>query len=469
MPERLAPILTSLRNRLLLVFFVITLLAIASLYLYVAPGLQSRLINDRLAELSHDAREYQVMVDTNMKTGHLTPSVNLASLQSGARVTAIAVPHTGGGIPMTVLADSGNPGSSAQLRYPVAISAARSGQLRTRTELSRSGSGLVAEAALPLATRGHGAKQVLVFSSSLTDVVHSVAVVRHDILIAGGIALVLALIGGYLTARWLALRVKRLERAAERVARGEFGQPLPVDSRDELGQLVVTFNAMQQQLQQLDTARKQFIATASHELRTPIFSLGGFVELLEDDDLDPDTRRRFLGLVSEQVERLRKLSVDLLDLSRLESGSLELRPEHVDLAELTRSVSAEFEVSLAEHGAKLDLQLAPRTDAVCDPVRLAQIVRILIDNALTHTPEGTRIEVSAGRENGNVKLAVRDNGDGIEASAVSRIFDPFFTADRTQGSGLGLAIASELAERMDGRLTVDSQPGETVFELELPA
>ena len=84
-------------------FFVITLLAIASLYLYVAPGLQSRLINDRLAELSHDAREYQVTVDTNMKTGHLKPSVNLASLQSGARVTAIAVPHTGGGIPMTVL------------------------------------------------------------------------------------------------------------------------------------------------------------------------------------------------------------------------------------------------------------------------------------------------------------------------------------------------------------------------------
>ena len=134
--------------------------------------------------------------------------------------------------------------------------------------MTRSGSGLVAEAALPLATRAHGAKQVLVFSSSLTDVVHSVAVVRHDILIAGAIALVLALIGGYLTARWLALRVKRLERAAERVARGEFGQPLPVDSRDELGQLVVTFNAMQQQLQQLDTARKQFIATASHELRT---------------------------------------------------------------------------------------------------------------------------------------------------------------------------------------------------------
>ena len=290
-----------------------------------------------------------------------------------------------------------------------------------------------------------------------------------EILIAGGIALVLALIGGYLTARWLASRVKRLERAAERVAGGEFGHPLPVDSRDELGQLVVAFNEMQKQLGQLDRARKQFIATASHELRTPIFSLGGFVELLEDDDLDPDTRRRFLGHVAEQVERLRKLSVDLLDLSRLEAGSLELRPEHVDLAELTRSVSAEFELSVAEHDAQLDLRMAPETDAVCDPVRLAQIVRILIDNALTHTPEGTRIEVSAGRDNGTVRLAVRDNGDGIDATALPRIFEPFFTADRAQGSGLGLTIASELAERMDGRLTVDSSPGRTVFQLEIPA
>ena len=467
MPRRLTPILTSLRNRLVLVFFGITLVAIATLYMYVAPGLQTRLINDRLAELARDARQYQLMVGSDPTSDQLQYRVNYASLQSGARVTLVKVPGPNQGTQMaSVLADSSNPSSAMYLGFPVASMAARSGRLTPGTEMSSSG--LVAEAAIPLSS-GPGGRRVVVFSSPLADVVHSVTVVRRQILIAGGIALVLALIGGYLTARWLALRVKRLERAAERVAGGEFGHPLPVDSRDELGQLVVAFNEMQKQLGQLDRARKQFIATASHELRTPIFSLGGFVELLEEDDLDPDTRRRFLGHVAEQVERLRKLSVDLLDLSRLEAGSLELRPEHVDLAELTRSVSAEFELSVAEHDARLDLRLAPETDAVCDPVRLAQIVRILIDNALTHTPEGTWIEVSAGRDNGTVRLAVRDNGDGIDATALPRIFEPFFTADRAQGSGLGLTIASELAERMDGRLTVDSSPGRTVFELEIPA
>jgi signal transduction histidine kinase len=100
---------------------------------------------------------------------------------------------------------------------------------------------------------------------------------------------------------------------------------------------------------------------------------------------------------------------------------------------------------------------------------VAQIVRILIDNALVHTPPGTLITVSARRSDGHVRLAVRDDGEGIEAQALERVFEPFYTADDAQGSGLGLAIASELAECMAGRLSVDSRPGETTFTLELPA
>jgi signal transduction histidine kinase len=225
---------------------------------------------------------------------------------------------------------------------------------------------------------------------------------------------------------------------------------------------------MQRQLAELESARKKFIATASHELRTPVFSLGGFVELLEDEELDAETRRRFLDQVRDQVQRLGKLSVDLLDLSRLESGSLELRPEEVDLGELTRSVSGEFEPTLAQHDSRLELRLPTSIEAQCDPVRVAQIMRILIDNALTHTPPGTKIVVTAGRDNGLVRLAVRDDGEGIEQRALQRIFEPFYTADDAQGSGLGLAIASELADRMRGQLSVQSASGATTFTLEIP-
>lgn len=461
----------SLSTRLALLFSAIVLMAFAVLYLYVAPGLQTRLLGDQLAQLSSDARGHSEAiartVGTSLPLSSVQNRVNAAALATGDRVTLLLVNRVPGGAELSELADSSRRSATAALSFAVARQAVASGRMTTGTERTRSGT--VAIAADPVRFRGRPAA-VIVYSAPASGVVRAVATVRHQILVAGAIALLLALVGSYLVARALAQRVKRLELAAEKVAAGDFNQPIPVDSSDELGQLAVAFNAMQRQLAQLESARKKFIATASHELRTPIFSLGGFVELLEDEELDAETRARFLEQVRDQVERLRKLSVDLLDLSRLESGSLELRPEQVDLSELTRSVSGEFEPVLAQHDSRLEVRVAAgRIEAMCDPVRVAQIVRILIDNALVHTPSGSQIVVSARRSDGHVRLAVRDDGEGIDPQALGRIFEPFYTADDAQGSGLGLAIASELAERMEGRLSVDSQPGETTFTLLLPA
>jgi signal transduction histidine kinase len=448
----------SLRNRLTFMFFAITLVAIAVLYVYVAPGLGTRLLGEKLNSLAAVARGQSGPIARTVGTSQpqriVRARVLKAAVRSGDRVTLLLVNRVDGRPQLSQVA------SSTRWTPPFALAyrAIRADKLETRTAV------VLAEAAYPVS---HD-RAVIIYSTPVSEVINNVSVVRHEILVAGGIALLLALVGGYLVAGRLAQRVKRLERAAERVAGGEFARPIPVDSRDELGQLAKTFNDMQRQLAQLESAREKFIATASHELRTPIFSLGGFVELLQDEDLDEETRRRFLDQVREQVDRLRKLSVDLLDLSKLEAGSLELREEQVDLGELTRSVSGEFEPSLAQHDSHLELRVARTLDAQCDPVRVAQIMRILIDNALTHTGSGTRIVVTARRADGHVMLAVRDNGEGIDSAAVRRIFEPFYTADDAQGSGLGLAIASELAERMAGRLSVASEPGNTVFTLELP-
>ena len=195
---------------------------------------------------------------------------------------------------------------------------------------------------------------------------------------------------------------------------------------------------MQGQLAQLDSARKRFIATASHELRTPLFSLGGFLELLEDEELDDDTRRAFIRQVRQQTLRLQKLATDLLDLSRLEAGSLELRPEPTDVGSLTRTVVAEFAPAIAAHDSSLELRLARSPiEADCDPERVAQVLRILLNNALTHTPRGTGLVVSAARQNGTLRLAVRDDGPGIDRASLERVFEPFYTSDDAQGSGLG--------------------------------
>jgi signal transduction histidine kinase len=463
----------SLSNKLALLFAAVTLFAIGALYLYVAPGLQTRLIDQKLSELAsvahHESVPIAETVGGRQRLAQIRARVNAAAADSGARVTLLSVARAVApyGPQLSRLADSSNSGAMERLAFPTATRAVNTGAIVTGTE--RTPTGTVAEAAYPISYQGDVVR-VIEYSNPVSDVHSDVVIVRREILIAGGIALLLALGGGYLVARALAARVKRLERAAERITAGDFEHPIPVDSTDELGQLAAAFNEMQRQLAQLELARKKFIATASHELRTPIFSLGGFVELLEDDELDAETRRRFLDQVHDQVERLRKLSVDLLDLSKLDAGALELRPEDVDLGELTRSVSGEFEPVLAHHDAHLELRLSTkRIDVHCDPVRVAQIMRILIDNALTHNPPGTRITVTAGRDNGYVRLAVRDDGEGIEPEAMPRIFEPFYTVDDAQGSGLGLAIASELAGRMDGSLSAQSAPGDTVFTLELPS
>jgi signal transduction histidine kinase len=460
----------SLRNRLAFLFFAITLAAIAVLYMYIAPQLQSRLRDEKLSQLTAAAQKTVGVlgptVGGRMPASQVEASVRAAGDAANARVTLLRIGYVGGAPELTPIADSSDP-SASELLLPPATGAARSGRVTTGSEMTPDGP--VAEVALPL--RHHGTRDaVAVYSTPMVDVQRNVAVIRKQILIAGAIALALAVLAGWLIARALAQRVKRLEKAAEQVAAGDFSRPIPVDSDDELGQLAIAFNDMQRQLAQLDRARKQFIATASHELRTPLFSLGGFVELLEDEELDEETRRRFLAQVRQQVDRLAKLSVDLLDLSRLEAGSLELRPEAVDLSELARSVSSEFEPVLAQHDSRLEVHLPGRpVEALCDPVRVAQIMRILIDNALTHTLPGTNIVVTAARDNGYAQLAVRDYGRGIARASLSQIFEPFYTSDDAQGSGLGLAIASELAERMKGRLGVESRPGRTVFTLELPA
>lgn len=466
----------SLRNRLAFLFFAITLAAIAVLYLYVVPQLESRLRDEKLSQLTAAAEqnvpEIEAAVVGDLPAPAVARAVRSASDAANARVTLLRIDRVGGLPAPDTITDSSEPDDRddpavPELALPAADEAARTGLVTAGSEVTADGP--VAEVAMPLGEDGR-VTWVAVYSTPMADVERNVAVVRAQILVAGAIALTLAVLAGWLIARALAQRVKRLERAAEQVAAGDFSRPIPVDSDDELGQLAVAFNDMQRQLAQLDRARKQFIATASHELRTPLFSLGGFVELLEDEELDEETRARFLAQVREQVDRLAKLSVDLLDLSRLEAGSLELRPEPVDLSELAKSVSSEFEPVLAQHDSRLEVRLPGQpVEAQCDPVRVAQIVRILIDNAVTHTAPGTNIVVSAARENGVARLAVRDHGKGIPKTALSQVFEPFYTSDDAQGSGLGLAIASELAERMDGRLAVQSRPGRTVFTLELLA
>src|SRR5205823_6606178 len=187
------------------------------------------------------------------------------------------------------------------------------------------------------------ARPIVLLTASLHDSLGNVQLVRRRLLAAGALALLLALVIGYGAAWAFARRLRRLEHAAERIATGRFDEPVVDRGADEVGQLSRTFERMRQRLAQLDHARREFIANASHELRTPLFSLGGFIELLSDEELDEQTQHEFLESMREQVVRLTKLATELLDLSRLEAGQLEVALDTVSLSETARAVAAEFQ------------------------------------------------------------------------------------------------------------------------------
>jgi len=463
--------LRSLRTRLTVLFFSVTLVAVGVVFFYVTPQLESSLTEQKLRSLARTARgrtpQIRSVVMGNGTERQINQRVANIGDATSTRVTLLSIGGGTLGQTLAIVSDSTTEVQIDGLRFDIAKVAAKTGREARGSEYR--GDILLGQVAEPIRDRGV-VSRVAVFSSPLSDVQGNVSLIRSQILIAGALGLLLALAGGSIFSRTIARRVKELEQGAERVAGGDFTAVFPAGKDDELGQLARALDDMQRQLAQVETARRRFIATASHELRTPIFSLGGFLELLEDEELDDATRREFVAVVREQVARLGKLATDLLDLSKLEAGSLELRPEPTDLGDLASQVMAEFVPALDKHDSKLELRLgADGIEAFCDPERVAQILRILIDNALTHTPAGTGVVVTAVRSNGAVRLGVCDDGPGIGGDAAARVFEPFFTSDDEQGSGLGLAIARELAERMRGSLDVDSAPGRTTFSLELPA
>ncbi|HET8863180.1 MAG TPA: HAMP domain-containing sensor histidine kinase [Solirubrobacterales bacterium] len=293
--------------------------------------------------------------------------------------------------------------------------------------------------------------------------------VAGAVAVGGLIALLLALGIGLYFAQLVARRVRRIEEAARKVADGDFAARIPVDSSGQLGRLARTFNEMQRRLAELDSARKQFIANASHELRTPIFSLGGFIELLDEEDPSPEERAEFVRTMRQQIERLTKLTGDLLNLSQLDAGGIEMAIGSVDLSSLARDVAREFGARAELRGSRLELRTPDRAViAVADPDRVRQIIRILLDNALTHTPEGASVTVTIYSVNQRAELTVSDDGTGIPQRVQKRIFERFYTADSAGGSGLGLAIARELVQRMDGHIAISSSRRFTAFTLDLP-
>lgn len=222
----------------------------------------------------------------------------------------------------------------------------------------------------------------------------------------------------------------------------------------------------------LERSRRDFIANASHELKTPIFSLSGFLELLGDEDVDEGTREEFIATMREQVDRLSALARNLLDLSIMDSGEADIQPVAVPLKEVVDMVAGEFLARPEMEQSRIVTDGLP-DDLVArgDLQRTAQLVRILMDNALKYSPDGEPVEIAGTHNGGSVSLTVADHGPGIPPEEQPRVFERFYRgpgAGHVRGTGLGLSIARELALLMKGDIRIESSGEGTAITITLP-
>ena len=458
--------LHSVRGRLSLALAVVLVAALGLVDLIVVPSLERSLTDSKLSQLRKSAAEIAVQVRDPEDDLLLQNTLVTASGTADARVVILQRLDARHAI---VFGDSNIVESTDVQDDPLAIRAMQTFEVASGT-VERRGERF-AEVAVPLpAATGFGS-YALLLTASLHDTLANVDQVRRRILIAGAIALVAALVVGYAAATMFARRLRRLERAADRLAGGDFSEPITDPGSDEVAQLADAFERMRQHLVQLEHARREFIANASHELRTPLFSLGGFLELMENEDLDARTQRDFMATMREQIDRLTKLATELLDLSRLDAGRMHVEMEPVDLDAVARTLAEEFRAVALSSGHELEVVTNGGAEAVADEERALQIGRILVENALVHTPAGTPVRLRSDRLNGSVLLEVEDEGGGIPPEHAQHVFDRFYRVDGSiaSGSGLGLAIARELAELMGGSIELETGGGKTLFRLRLRA
>jgi signal transduction histidine kinase len=454
------PAIKGVRLRLALALMLVVAGVLAVVYLIVVPSLESALVNAKLDQLEADARTvargYQPDVGNEQEY-----AVDASSLVQARVVIYYDLDDD----LLLAQADSNTNSSLDVERNETAFRAAETGKVQRETV--EIGDQLYGEVAIPLADR----EAVILLRQPLSDPVSTLHFVKRRLLVAGAIGLLFALVVGLALATVHARRIRRLERAAERIAGGRFDEPVIDRGQDELGELAAAFERMRVRLENLDRARSEFIANASHELRTPLFSLGGFLELMADEDLDEETRREFLETMREQVDRLAKLATDLLDLSRLDAGRMRVEHEPVDLGAVARLVAEEFAALAERKGQALEVSVEGHPVARADELRVLQVARALVDNALVHTTAGANAIVRAYADREHAYLEVEDDGPGVAAEDVPHVFDRFYRAEGgvASGSGLGLAIARELASVMGGRVVLESEPGRTVVRVELGA
>ena len=268
--------------------------------------------------------------------------------------------------------------------------------------------------------------------------------------------------------------LREMSAAAKKFGQGDFSSRIRIDSDDEIGQLAMSFNNMAQSLSTLESMRRSFIANVSHELKTPMTSIGGFIDGILDGTITPERQNHYLRIVSDEVKRLSRLVRSMLNLSRIEAGELKVQTAPFDIMEVICETVFSFEQSINQK--HLDIR-GLDTDKVmvdADPDLIHQVIYNLVDNAVKFVNDGGYLEFSFNVDGHMTYIGIRNSGDGLSKEEIPKVFDRFYKTDRSRGVdkngvGLGLYLVRSIINLHGGDIIVKSTQGEyTEFVFSVP-
>ncbi|MDY4518377.1 MAG: ATP-binding protein [Candidatus Spyradocola sp.] len=326
--------------------------------------------------------------------------------------------------------------------------------------------------AMPLSLRGEAVGAVFVHKK-LELINTGFLPLFHELWLAAMIASALGLVLTAYTAVRITRPLTELANAAKRLAQGDMSVKVRVYADDEIGEVSRAFNSMVDALQTMEEQRKGFVANVSHELRSPITSIAGYLQGMLDGTIPQEEHQKYMQVVYDETQRLTRLIRDLLDLSRIESGNVPMNPVDFNINELMRRVLIKYEGRLDEKNMEVEAEFADEPCMVhADMDRIEQVVSNLVDNAIKFCGQYGKLTLETRWEGAECVVTVADDGAGIDEKDLPHVFDRFYTVDKAhtagKGTGLGLSIVKQILLQHGHDITVESVKGEgTRFAFQL--
>lgn len=295
-----------------------------------------------------------------------------------------------------------------------------------------------------------------------------------------GLASLLALAVAFITVYFLIYKLikplRQMSAATKSYSAGDFSYRVHIKGDDELAELAGAFNSMAKDLATLESSRRSFVANVSHELKTPMTTIGGFIDGILDGTIEEDKRSHYLGIVSDEVKRLSRLVTSMLNMSKIEAGELNLNPRRFDVSEQIFKTMLAFEQLIDKKSINLEgLDQMKSVYLSADEDMINQVIYNLVDNAVKFTPPCGLISVSAYTDKDKVIVKIKNTGAGISSEEIGKIFERFYKVDKARsfdvrGAGLGLYIVKQIIELHGGSISVNSVENQyTEFAFVLPA